>query len=66
VQRAVDAAVQRDREQLAALRKQLKAWEQGFERDNGRRPSGSDDIPFHIREDYREYANLKERVRNAS
>ena len=46
----------------AGLRKGLKIFEERWRAEHGCNPSGSDDIPFHIRAQYREYADLKRQL----
>ena len=66
---AVDAECAADPEcaaleaRRAGLRKGLKIFEERWQAEHGRPPRGSDDIPFHVRASYREYADVKERLR---
>ena len=54
-----------DVERLSGLRKGLKIFEERFVGEHGRKPSGSDDIPFHVRVNYREYHDLKAKLAGA-
>ena len=60
---SVDPARAEMEERRAGLKKGLKIFEERWRGEHGRAPKGSDDIPFHVRANYREYADLKERLR---
>ena len=54
------AALEERRERL---RKGLIIFEERWKTEHGRAPAGSDDLPFHVRANYREYADLKRQLR---
>jgi hypothetical protein len=53
------AALEERRERL---RKGLIIFEERWKTEHGRAPAGSDDLPFHVRANYREYADLKRQL----
>ena len=49
-------------EKRVGLRKGLVIFEERWKTEHGRAPTGSDDLPFHVRANYREYADLKRQL----
>ena len=41
---------------------QYLIFEERWKTEHGRAPTGSDDLPFHVRANYREYVDLKRQL----